>query len=97
MGNERSAMGMVAMIEADKGIDIALELHPKDRGAITTVISVDWLRVADIQIVKSNDITDGQLVEQGRERSICRTRVAGGVDPALVSISTPLDSKWHVY
>jgi hypothetical protein len=53
-------------------------------GGVTTLVYVGDETVAEIRVVEENDVVD----LRGKDRSVWKARVAGGVDIAVVSIDT---------
>jgi hypothetical protein len=86
MNKERSALDMVVRNEADKGTEVMVEVRPKDRSALTTLVNIEGSHVAEIQNLESNDVAN----LQGLDRSVWKGRVAGGVDLTLVSTNALL-------
>lgn len=89
-GNQnRSDLDMTAKNRFDKeeegegeGEEVRLEMRQVDRSGITTLVYVGDEMVAEIRVVEENDVVD----LRGRDRSVWKARVAGGVDLAVVSI-----------
>lgn len=64
--------------------DILVEVRPRDRSAITTMIDIRGADVAEIRLVADNDIMD--LEGKRLDRTVWKARVVGGMDLVLVSI-----------
>jgi hypothetical protein len=62
-------------------VDVTLQIRQKDYSAITTQVFFQNACIAELQLQESNDITDLSQVD----RSSWKVRIAGGVDPAIVS------------
>jgi hypothetical protein len=80
--SRRSDLDMV--IPTGKGAkdNVVLQVRQKDHSAITTYVFFEAICIAELQLQESNDITDLSQVD----RSSWRVRIAGGVDPAIVSL-----------
>jgi hypothetical protein len=61
--------------------DVMLQVRQKDNSGITTRVFFQNACIAELQLEESNDISDLSEVD----RSAWKVRVAGGVDPAVVS------------
>lgn len=81
----RHALDVVVKNEKDKDKEVVMEVRPKDQGALTTLVNIGGIPAVEIQMTEVN-------LSQGRDRSVWRARIAGGVDLALVSISILLYS-----
>ena len=81
----RQALDVVVKNEEDKDNEVMVEVRPKDQGALTTLVNIEGMTAAEIQMTEVN-------ASHGRDRSVWRARVAGGVDLALVSTSILLYS-----
>lgn len=77
LSDDRSSLDL----ESEGGVRI--EVRPKDKGAITTLVSCNGQQVAEIRNVEDNDVN--KLEEKGLDRSVWRARVASGVDLSMVS------------
>lgn len=80
----RSDLDMVVK-GIEGGEDGVLEVRQKDHSAITTQVYFEDSCIAELLLQESNDITDLSRVD----RSSWRVRIAGGVDPAVVSSKVP--------
>lgn len=81
-GKHRSDLDMI--IASGKGGEenVVLQVRQKDRSAIVTQVFFEGACIAELQLKESNDVTDlSQL-----DRSSWEVRIAGGVDPAIVSV-----------
>jgi hypothetical protein len=76
---QRQALDVVFRNEDDKGNEMVVEVRPKDQGALTTLVNIKGAPVAEIQMTEVN------FSLNGRDRSVWKARVAGGVDLTLVS------------
>jgi len=81
LNKERSALDAVVRNEAAKGEEVMVEVRPKDRRALTTLVTIEGAHVAEIRISEANDVVN----LRGLNRSVWKARIAGGVDIALVS------------
>jgi hypothetical protein len=77
----RSDIDMVVTNGKDKEDDVVLQIRQKDQSAITTQVFFKSTCIAELQLQESNDISDLSHVD----RSSWKVRIAGGVDPAVVS------------
>jgi hypothetical protein len=80
--SQREALDMVVKNEAYKGNEVTVEVRPKDKSALTTLANIGGAIIAEIQPTEFNDVVD----LNDRDRNVWKTRIAGGVDLALVSI-----------
>jgi hypothetical protein len=81
-GKGRSDLDMVAAEDEGEG-DVVLQIRQKDQSAITTQVFFEEKCVADVMLQESNDVQDLRKAD----RSSWKVRIAGGVDPAVVSFS----------
>jgi hypothetical protein len=77
----RSDLDMVVVNSKSEGDDVVLQVRQKDESAITTHVFFNETCIAELQLQESNDISDLSKVD----RSSWKVRIAGGVDPAIVS------------
>lgn len=78
--DDRSALDLT--IGSEDAGDVKIEVRPKDKGAITTLVAYNGAHVAEIRNVEDNDVTS--LEKKGLDRSVWRARVAPGVDLSMV-------------
>lgn len=80
----QSDLDMIVKSQSEEGGEgeVRLEVRQVDRGGITTLVYVGDETVAEIRVVEENDVVD----LRGRDKSVWKARVAGGVDLAVVSI-----------
>lgn len=71
---------------AHNGDDINVEMRQLDRAALTTVLMIQGTTVAEINLIKENDIIFNQA--RGKERSVWNVRVAADMDLTLVRYSS---------
>lgn len=71
----------IDMVFIDKEREV-IQVRPKDRSAITTLVTLGEACIADIRLMESNVV--GGL-KDGSDSSLWKARVAGGVDIAVVS------------
>lgn len=62
--------------------DVVVEMQPKDRSAITTLVNIQGVTVAEIRNIEDNDVVN----LEGVDRTVWKTRIAKGVDVSLVSL-----------
>jgi hypothetical protein len=86
LGKARSALDMTVLNEADGGKEVLVQIKPKDASALSTVVSVGGVSIAEIRLVEENDLTN----LKDKDRTVWQGRVAGGVDLTLVSTGVPL-------
>jgi hypothetical protein len=84
-GKGRSDLDMIVANRNGEDGDIVLQIRQKDQSAITTQVFFNNACIADLMLQESNDISDLSQVD----RSSWRVRIAGGVDPAVVSPRMP--------
>jgi hypothetical protein len=79
----RSDLDMVIANGGEQGEEdnVVLQIRQKDNSAITTRVFFKDACIAELQLQESNDISDLRQVD----RSSWKVRIAGGVDPAIVS------------
>lgn len=77
----RLILDMVVKNESSKGDEAMVRIRPLDQGRITTLVEIEGKTAAEIRIMENN------LHSNGRDRSVWKARIAGGVDLELVSIS----------
>jgi hypothetical protein len=77
----RSDLDMVIANGKGKEDDVVLQIRQKDQSAITTQVFYKNACIADLLLQESNDISDLSQVD----RSSWKIRIAGGVDPVIVS------------
>ena len=76
----RSDLDMVIANGKAEQDSVVLQMRQKDRSGITTQVFFGNAPVAELQLQKSNDVSDLNQVD----RSSWKVRIAGGVDPAIV-------------
>lgn len=76
---QRQALDVVLQNEYDKGNEVKVEVRPKDKGALTTLVDIKGAPIAEIQLTGFN------YGLNSLDKSIWKAQVASGVDLALVS------------
>jgi hypothetical protein len=84
-GKGRSDLDMVVANGKGEEDNVVLQIRQKDQSAITTQVFFNNACIADLMLQESNDISDLSQVD----RSSWKVRIAGGVDPAIVSSPIP--------
>jgi hypothetical protein len=74
---------VTAKVRTTAGEDVTVEMEPKDRGALSTIIQVDGTTIATISKIGDNQF----FLANAADRSVWQVRVAAGVDLSLVSFS----------
>jgi hypothetical protein len=82
LGKARSALDMTVFNESDIGAEVMVKIQPKDASALTTVVRVGEVAIAEIRIVEDNDVVD----LKGKDRTVWQARIAGGIDLGVVCI-----------
>ncbi|KAI9746226.1 MAG: hypothetical protein M1818_000907 [Claussenomyces sp. TS43310] len=90
LNKERSALDVMVRNEADKGREVMIEVRPKDRSALRTLVNVEGAPVAEIRLLEANDVHI-----KGLDRSVWKARVAGGVDLALILVIILCRAEMH--
>jgi hypothetical protein len=76
----RSDLDMVFKDEGEGGEEV-VKVRQKDQSGIVTEVFFEEKCVGEVQLEGSNDVVDLSQVD----RSLWKVRIAGGVDPAIVS------------
>ncbi|CAD0027745.1 unnamed protein product [Aureobasidium pullulans] len=92
MAQNRSNLDAVIHGEsAADDIGNTIEIRPRDRGALSTVVQYQGIELATIMNTEANDVTS--LEKKGLDRTVWKARINTGVDISLVSqlLSIPLN------
>jgi hypothetical protein len=84
----RNRSNIDAVVHGDSSADDVgntVEIRPRDRGALSTVVLYQGKELASIMNTEANDVRS--LEKKGLDRTVWKARVNAGVDISLVSLS----------
>ncbi|KAI5271012.1 hypothetical protein E4T47_05660 [Aureobasidium subglaciale] len=62
-----------------------IEIRPRDRGALSTVVQYQGMKLADILNTEANDV--GSLEKKGLDRTVWKAHINKGVDVSLILVA----------
>ncbi|KAI5206785.1 hypothetical protein E4T39_02350 [Aureobasidium subglaciale] len=84
----RNRSNLDAVIHGESAADDignTIEIRPRDRGALSTVVQYQGTKLADVLNTEANDVSS--LEEKGLDRTVWKAHINKGVDASLILVA----------